>query len=715
MKTAKFKTSSVVLDLEKSTFNHFHNKFKMYEYQLPYNYKLQNKDYAFNHTWAKTKINDPYYLNNITKKVYVLRSSNKQDTGLEYENKILNPTEFSDYTNPKLSHIWIKVLLASFLNKCGEFYSNDQFFIHSELNTTQKTASVIKINLKHDYREVKDVLFNITASATTLWEVSLSDYNQYYKRYIPYGMFLTPSGEYFKQLKLTELKDANKIYITRNINKFYNKKTNIPFHSISRKDELLNSKEYNLHQFIEEFKKYLHDFDIQAFSKNIEFNQLPYKKPKSLTKDTLTFDIVDCRRNKNISLEEIVNKNIEEGENFEFKNLEELKKDDAVLFVMDYDETTYEDLVQNEDDPYDELKQYFDEIGVISQGININENSNKNAKYENLEDFLNYDGKSLKMKFKVCVSQLNVKQKIKQKSIDFPNIEMVKDKVYIHKGYLLYINNEELCIEPIYEENLHLLIDIIKNVTQFDFTLPIINKLRDYQNPFDRSKPLNIKKLSLIFSKDGVFEITEYDEYILYDDVELKDRIESRNKVRPVNDFKLGRDSIFAKDFNAFIDVEVAEQYISYNELHKKYGKAYKRNALNNNEGFHKSIFGAGNEKTYRRELKKYGNLEIKGLKQDNLFEPYTGIWYNENEKKYYVGKRTAYKFHQSSSYKMRKIVEHTPHSFKPEEYFPLLVVDFIRHGENTVLPYPFGLINAYSQMQASIKEHKNTIEDKII
>lgn len=126
-------------------------------------------------------------------------------------------------------------------------------------------------------------------------------------------------------------------------------------------------------------------------------------------------------------------------------------------------------------------------------------------------------------------------------------------------------------------------------------------------------------------------------------------------------------------EFNDLIDNEVTGIQISYEELKAKYAKG--------DNGFFQKIFNGKDERVFLKYLHENTDIDIKGLKQDNIFSTYTGVWNDTNEGQYFVGRTHGYQSKQNKGSQMKKIVIHFG-AFNAEEFFELLNVDFIRYKE---------------------------------
>lgn len=132
------------------------------------------------------------------------------------------------------------------------------------------------------------------------------------------------------------------------------------------------------------------------------------------------------------------------------------------------------------------------------------------------------------------------------------------------------------------------------------------------------------------------------------------------------------------------------KQYISYEKLVEK------ENQKKGTGKYRVPIFSILDIKTETRlvkALRELSDLPIKGKKEGRMFKIHEGVWFDESKLQYFVGARSGYKdYSQDKGFQVRKIIVHKG-EFDKFLFFPLLDVEFVRHGGFTVQPYPFNLI----------------------
>src|SRR6185295_1660657 len=152
MKQQVCKTSSLLFDLKNSSFKKLKDENSVHQFNLPAYIQDKYNEYAVLHNWAKDNLNLPYYLNLPSKKLYVLIPKGESVPQLQYEEKTLSVTPFESYNTRESFHIIVKLLLAKYFELTENFVSNDKFFLHASVNKNKSWATVLKIDIAHNYR-----------------------------------------------------------------------------------------------------------------------------------------------------------------------------------------------------------------------------------------------------------------------------------------------------------------------------------------------------------------------------------------------------------------------------------------------------------------------------------------------------------------------------------------------------------------------------------
>src|SRR3546814_725903 len=114
MKHKLCKTSSLLINLNGSSFDVFQRLHEVYEYALPAYFQDRYNEYGVLHNWAKDNLSAPYYLNIPSKKLYLLTDKNQQAPLLSYDGKSLPSQSFNDLWAPNKVHIILKLLQAKY-------------------------------------------------------------------------------------------------------------------------------------------------------------------------------------------------------------------------------------------------------------------------------------------------------------------------------------------------------------------------------------------------------------------------------------------------------------------------------------------------------------------------------------------------------------------------------------------------------------------------
>ena len=700
----KHKTTSFTIDVKNSSFNKLKDRFVIYRYTLPAYLNFRKKHFGLLHNWAKSNIDDPYYLHFPTKKIYVLFKKNAEPKKLCYGDYTLPIGVFDDFEKESLIHVWLKVLLAEYMRSKGLFISNDSFYINSELSKDKSWATVLEINLKHDYKNNEAVIFNLVDKATRLKQVDIEDYEQYHKHSIPYGLTFKNTTAVFKQLKKKEINYYSRdIFVKPKPIKGNSFKTAINFHSIKNEADHKKSRSFLINNFLPQFLDFLYQHDISVSQKELNLERVDKKyKTETLRNHNIKISLIDGRKNKSVPLDKALKLSeiLDNDIHVEEKKIDKVATNESILFVMDYSKEDFEKLFPSEKDPYLKLKESESFKDIPKQGICVNELSFKDKNSLDAEDYLSYYGltdKELKRNLSVCLNQLILKSILLSGDYSrLPQTELLDHKLFIYKGKALFLAQGTLKMKNI--NSAEELEQLASEVTSRSDILDILINIHRYHNPFlQKDLEPNFDRYRLIIAKDSVIELTDYPERFLYDDDEIKARVDSSYRKRPISEFKANESSDLAIEYNEYIDNNVEELSLSYNEFKKKYGKG--------EDGFLKTIFHKNEIKaTYKdtsflKFLEENKGLKIKGLKQDKVFAAHTGIWFDKLQMQYFVGRNLSYKYEQDKGFQMKKILVHSG-QFNEETFFPLLKIDFIRFKELTVNPYPFKLIDMRTEIE---------------
>lgn len=687
MKQQASKTSSILINIDDSSFHRLNDDFVIHQFSLPSYIKEKFNQYAFLHNWAKDNLDQPYYLNVPSKKLYVLAPKNEPALELTFEDKKLSCDVYADYKSRDKLHIIIKLLLAQYFTLSENFVSNDKFYLHASVNRSKTWATVLKVDISDNYKNTRVIEFLIKDEASRLSKITFEEYQKFHSRDIIYGQSIKNGQLYFKQLKRKEIKDFQGLLFVKPKG-FGNTKTQINYHSIMDAAGHETSKAYLLERFSTKFLQFIGGFGIEAFPKILTLTKIESNRT-GLEIQNFAVTLIDGRKVKKKPLSEIFQNS--DAIIFLEKNLADLNESDNCLFVMDYNREDFIERFKGETDPYKAFKESSAHIGIAKQGICINENyfdEDANDSGNSGQDYLTYEGlgkEDLERNLGICVTQLFLKKILLTKTAALlPHNELLNNHCFCYRDYLLYAEGDKLEIEK-FDSSEELLNKIASRFDSLDMA-NLMQTVYNYHNPFG-NKEFDFLNHKLIFSNESVIEIVDIPERAFYDEVEIKQRIADRNKPRVKSEFKSKNNDAISERFNQFIDEEVESIMLSYEELKVKYGKG--------ETGFLKQIFGSKDERPFVKFLNANTDMQVKGLKQDNIFSTYTGVWFDSERNQYFVGRTHGYQHKQDKGSQMKKLITHFG-VFNMESFFNLLSVDFIRYKELTVNPFPFKLIEMY-------------------
>jgi hypothetical protein len=716
-KTTVQDTTTLILDFEKSNFEQLLQHYQIWEYELPlYMISPKGEDYAKKHIWARSVTDNPYYLHSIkdeTPKLYVAYKRGQLVKNIEQQSYLL-PKILFNVNEPKNHHCLLKVLMSCYVYQENEFVSNNKFYLLVEPFSSKSKndyLKVLKINPSLNHQK------NIQHQKTGLYELELQDsatrlkkvtYSNRNKRQIPFDFTEMENEQIIlKQLKLTDNIDNEYIIYEENTSNSF--RTSIEFHNIQNIDKFEKSRNTLLDNFSKELVSFFKSLGLATRLKQLKLE----KMVSTFSEDNLKFKdfditVFDMRFNKVNSIKKIISNFNEFDPNIQFKegNVISATKEENVLILMDYSVGDCEvNGVLHEFNEKDGYKITKKAGFKISQGfcLNINyfQDEAKKTKLSK-EDFLTYDAEWKEGKFKntdlerglkICIQQLYLKS-IAQKSIQFeiPKFEFLEDTVFIHcfskrKGrknaryeYICYANNQQIFFAKLDSEE-------ARQVLQ-QYGINDKLSLVELWKKFNPSWAVfGSGDKYFILNKQGIIEIKELKERVLYAS-DIGDIIEHRTTEYEKSNFLIPLDNEYfnekqVKDYNDYIELEV-EDDVSFDELLR--GGKDGRNRLD--------IFRI---LEIKKENKLAKILSFRGKKAGFLIA-FQGVWFDNIKNQYFVGDKYGYKYKQTKGYQMRKI-EILKGTFNKDYFFPLLNVDFVKHKNYTVLPYPFNLIKMYATM----------------
>ena len=731
LQTEQVKTTTLVFNFEDSDFNRLKEqicivKYRIPAFQLPQkskNWDENKKEYAKLHNWYRSSCEFPYFVHPTTASIYVGYPSEKDIVDIHDDG---NFSVFDDFSNLSTAHFWLKVLMAGYFHKDARFVSNNDFFLDVEKISSQNSGreyrKVIKLTPSEHYQVNTNRHFElfIHERVTRLLKVDFDDRDS---RKIPYAYHLSKHGDLvFKQANIKEIKKQVQQGKTISIfeeNTYVKYKSRLKFHSIESVEKHEKTRNFKLNDFVGKFVLYLQNLGIDVQSKELILTNPLVDIAKTSKRPPLNFEdfrvhVVDKRFNLSLypfkTILEVLNNTCRSTLQTDHISLSaELPSDgDNILILMDYDKDDFEEHLQHRqhEDGYKKVKADFP--NSPSQGFCINTNYFKNKKdgWEEEEYLTSYQTLKnhklsniprvvdLSRNFQIALQQLFLKWLVaKPVHIQnrLPHYDVIQDKIFVSQRTLLYIEDGTLKFESLTSPQAN---QILRHYTGIEgFEEIALLRLEYYK--YEKSAKFT-DNTRLMIAKDFVWEIRELPERVLYHDV--SQNLKNREKKHDKHQFQLPLQNDYfttsqTERYNAFIENEVAEQRISYETLVEK------ENKKKDTGKYRAPIFSILDMKTEARlvkALRELTGLPIKGKKEGRMFKIHEGVWFDDDRMQYFVGARSGYKYNQDKGFQVRKIIEHKG-EFDKSVFFPLLDVEFVRHGGFTVQPYPFNLIKIYN------------------
>jgi hypothetical protein len=423
--------------------------------------------------------------------------------------------------------------------------------------------------------------------------------------------------------------------------------------------------------------------------------------------------------------------------------LENPQPDERFLILIDYSKTAFTagGPLAGLPDPYqDDL--FYKKQGVVLKHLNINTEDNtaseddherdpdgqihekdsdfNNADLEetqlqmNKSKYLSYElptDKQLENRLWISLYNLHIldllchPQKIWQRlpllEGDLPkNMYTILEGVFfIYKRNVLYCKGNSLCFQKISD---HVFKEDLKQLTGKDYT-DILRKMERYHTwnvqKLETEQQKELRENSYVMvSKEYLLEISQGDNCrALFDTTVVLNRIEQRQKGRPLYEFRVdkfdqipsGWRDIFNK-WNEFVDnlskKKDVEDMVSFEKLTKDSAKG----------GYNGYQIIECKSTTKKAEFNDIlsNAIGIDLRTPINGMDYGKGIWFDEGAMKYMVGGGQALKGTQAQvrSNLVRDIIL-LEGQFKPNQFFPLLNVDFVRREGYPVLPSPFKIL----------------------
>lgn len=714
-------------------------------YKLPfYNRKTDKNYFARMHNWYKQESNYPCYLHTHGPHLYVKYSNADEVIDLLYEGQVLHAETIVVDDEAMLPWI-MKLLTADFFQLDGRFVSNVKFFLWATADKDLDFVTGLEIELKHNWQENKDE-FIVSDEATRLRKLRPIDFDSIQSRWqVYYGRFYpTPDMPVFKQLKKDQL---TRDQLREGIYELYEgnrtNRASLTFHSTKSIAALQQTRSHRLNLFIAQFVAYLNGLGLPFQQKRLSMQPMHTKSTAAMQKRQLPSEqkpiyIVDDRLNALRKPNDFADRLCEIANTatpdcktlFAVKTEAELAPSDWVLRIQDYEKDDFDPetgILRDWQDPKADF--YARHPGVIKQTMNVNSNSKKRQKEAQRHKsqnwsaaaYLDYDVPTvndIETQIEVCRNQLLLKDLVMfpQNVLSrLPQIEMMANMIFLYQGALVYFDGQDLHFMTV-ANNFESASLLIQEYTGWDLLEDVLLPSGElyYFNPQRDGVIEDTLKRPFLISRDFVWEIWEGNGRVLNEDVIIQERLEALEQDRPCKEFYPPHldSSLFTaaqlRAYAEFLDKEVRQTTISYVDLKAQYGKHIKdeRGTILVKDGGFFNLLGISNAKKYREYLKECVGLPLESVREDHLFPVYKGIWYSPDTSHYVAGVKDTSNEEQERGHTLRRIVIHQgiKESDKlkfllAQSFFPLLEVNFIRHKNYTVRPFPFQLIDIWQKV----------------
>lgn len=710
-----------------------------------------SKYYGSMHNWYKQESDYPCYLYTYGPHLYVKYGNADEVADLRYEGRPLH-CSVVNIQDEKLLPQTLKLLLADFFQVDGRFVSNADFFLWATADKDFVTG--LKIKLTHNWQEDE---FVISDQATRLRKLRRSDFDAINdwkrKNRIYYGRFYKDGMAVFKQLKPAQLTTEQ---LKQGVYELYGgsraNRASLTFHSTKSLRALQQTRSYLLNHFIAQFVTYLNGLGLPFQQKHLSMQPVHTKstaamKERQLPPEQKPIYVVDDRLNAKRQTDDfaarfcvVANETVTDHDMlFVVKPEADLQRGDWVLRLQDYEGDDFDSETGILKDRQDTKADFYARYpGVVKQTINVNENSKKRQKEAQskkprswlVEEYLNYGvptAAAIKTQIEVCRNQLLLKdvalfpQNVLPR---LPQVEMMAGMIFLYQEALVYFDGQDLHFMAV-ANNLEAASAFVRAHTGWDLLddvwLPSAQKQKYKGMPESKDIESAIKR-PFVISRDFVWEIWEGSNRdqvrTLNEDPEIQRRLESLEQQRPIKQYYPSQpnnnplfDSQQLQAYTEFLDREVRQSAISYNDLKAQYGKHIKdeRGTILVKDGGFFGLLGIHNSKKFREYLKGWVGLPLESVREDHLFPVYKGIWYDPETHHYVAGVKDSNSLEQERGHTLRQIVIHRGEKEQAilqaqleQQFFPLLEVNFIRHKNYTVYPFPFNLIEVWQKVADS-------------
>jgi hypothetical protein len=739
-------------------FSLLEQKYKLVRYVLPDNFRYrEHKDkslYGKMHNALRDQLNCPYKTFKYDKLekgitrwvVYALypREAEVQSVTIPFLSEI--PLSRSDIPFASLDlHVLLKLLHIAYFRGdnnelAGRFIGQDRCYVYAKDDREKGVRVCLEIEIKGDIRNQQEQdmqEFKVVGHARPFRRVTSVENLSY----AYFGSKERDGKRYFIHLKRSEIEHVplakEPIYVIRPQDK---QRTTLAFHDQQHIEACVGK---ILHDFIRDFRAYLAQYGIVCTSKERTFTELVSPKHQThlpLSRLGMAY-VYDNRLNQQkYSLQQCLDLFSLLVPDVHFTPITHLSSagDRPVLVVQDHNREDFEEegILQDRDDPYDALYQTFSHLPKQSISINQVEREGHTA-----DEYLDYtlpqaSDEVFKQKLEVALLQLYLKDVIlHERSVEDSLPLAPTSYIFIRKDRYYSRTYETLLYFQ--DDRLHFL--DLRDPGTVDQRNKLLNRLGiNWEEMYNRmllkyrkNQEDGEKQLSGydVIIGPGIFaELEDLDERILYNYDEILARQNAVGTDIPINDLKLTQyyDRVRNADnlphsvlqsrglldgrklspnavekasvelyqklikYDAFLDdVARTRVVISFNDLTE--GELWER--IIRIFGYKPGKKGRLTRAPFKAMYQKLGWFSSDKAKELHLYQ---GIWYDEDNC-YMVGSVQSMKLQQPRAHLIRRFdVYEGRDKF---DIYPLLLtmsVQFVRHKQYTVYPYPFHLIDLY-------------------
>lgn len=713
---------------------------KVVRYAVPRNFEfIKGNKYGRLHTEVKQQLASPYYFfshDEPTPGIYTLLPADKKPPVLNLAFlKAQNLSSAVEDCQVLRLDILLKLLLAAY------FQSRDvtRFSAHGKhyMVAKQKGKMLVclEIELKGDrenlQREIQ--LFRVIGHATNF--VRATTINARDKETQPYFAKIIKAGQSLLQPLLPDQIHPEPDDVYR-IFRRPEQRATLDYHATLHFEE---TRGHLLHEFITHFTQYLHQHGIPATQTVRQFIEY---KPQLTTDDLPLSDLgtvylFDHRLNSGTvpltTYQQVLSTQYGQSLNLQFEILPDsnaFAPEKPVLILQDYTQADFATgaVLDGQTDPYHVLYDAY--RAVPKQSLNVNPNPSEQYAPAGAPDYLTYPlftlDKSWEQRLQVCLNELYLKDLVlnqrnvgrlpglQQGVLPFTTQTPLRAYAFIRRATanrvshttLLYVQDDHLRLvdlrsEPGKQERDDLLITY--GLNWYDDVAEPLKQKRFRESEED------VKDYDFILGPGQVIEIEDIQERVLYDYEALADIRHAQKQNLPLADLKLmphaakilPRQATATsvtltqlQNYDRFLDELAAEgiHEISYRALTDTRGPYYDHIL---------EIFGILPDANGKHNLRKFKSCYHKigmfaGAKSQKVIAGYQGIWYDA-ENCFMVGSADGLKDSQPRAHLIRRFdIYQGADKFDIRLFLETTAVKFVRHGQFTVYPYFFHLIDLF-------------------